>query len=121
MNAFFETYFKRLDPEWDTTRQFTLTLNWKASVLPNIDPRGDLNQQVLFIVTGDRVLFPGGLWIPVSTADPASYKFLGQFSAEAPFKMSARHFQVGILGKTGKLSFRKPDGDIAARLRQVIV
>jgi hypothetical protein len=121
VNTFFETYFKRLDPEWDTTRQFTLTLNWKASILPNVESPENLRQQVLFMVTGDRVMFPGGLWIPISPADSASYEFLGRFSADAPFKMSPKHFKVGMLGKAGQMSLRKPDSDIAARLQQVIV
>src|ERR1035438_752348 len=112
VNTFFETYFMRLDPEWDTTRQFTLTLTWKTSSLPNIESAENLEQQVLFIVTGNRVMFPGGLWIPISSADSASYEFLGRFSADAPFKMSPKHFQVGILGKTGKLALREPDADI---------
>ncbi len=37
VNAFFETYFERLEPEWDPTRQMTLTLAWKVSALPNVD------------------------------------------------------------------------------------
>ena len=121
VNSFFETYFKRLDPEWDIRRQFTLTLNWKASALPNVDSPEDLHQKVLFIVTGNRVMFPGGLWIPISSSDSASYEFLARFSADAPFKMSPKHFQVGLRGKTGHISFRKPDSDIAARLQQVVV
>jgi hypothetical protein len=121
VNAFFEIYFRRLDPEWDATRQLTLTLSWKVSILPNVEPPEKLQQQVLFIVTGDRVMFPGGLWIPISSAEPASYEFLRRFSADAPFKMSPKHFQVGIVGKTGRLAWRKPDEDIAAKLQQVIV
>jgi hypothetical protein len=121
VNSFFETYFKRLDPEWDISRQSTLALNWKASALPNVDSPEDLQQQVLFIVTGNRVMFPGGLWIPISPSDSGSYEFLRRFSADAPFKMSPKHFKVGVLGKTGHISLRKPDSDIAARLQQVVV
>ena len=128
VNAFFETYFGRLEPEWDTTRQLTFTLGWKTSVLPNLDwpeeflkPGNEKWQRVMFMLTGDRVMFVGGLLIPISLTEPASYEFLGRFSADAPFKMSPKHFQVGILGKTGKLAWRKPDADIAARLQELIV
>lgn len=121
VNAFFETYFGRLDPVWDTTKQFTLTLNWKTSALPEIEPSETREQQVLFIVTGDRVMFPGGLWFPISSSDPASYEFLTRFSADAPFKMSPKHFKVGTLGKAGQWSLRKPDAATAARLQQSIV
>lgn len=127
VNAFFETYFGRLEPEWDTTRQLTLTLNWKTSVLPNIDwpeeylkPENQKWQQTLLILTGDHIMCMM-LVIPISPKEPSSYEFLGRFSEDAPFKMSPKHFQVGILGKTGKLAWRKPDADVAGRLHEVIV
>ncbi len=121
LNAFFELYFERLNPEWNPTRQFSLSLGWRASVLPNLESPEYLEQKVLFIVTGDRVMFVGGLWIPISTTESASYEFLGRFSADAPFKMSPKHFKVGTLGKSGKMAWRKPDPDTAARLHQAIV
>jgi hypothetical protein len=128
VNAFFEAYFQRLEPEWDPTRQLTFALSWKTSALPKSDwpeeflkPENEKWQRVLFILTGDRVMFPGGLLIPISPMESASYVFLSRFSTDAPFKMSPKHFQVGILGKTGKLAWRKPDADIAARLQEVLV
>ena len=128
VNAFFEAYFERLDPEWDTSRQMTLALSWNASALPNIEWPEELlkleNQKwprVLFILAGDRVMFPGGLLFPISSTEPASYEFLGRFSTGAPFKMSPKHFKVVIVGKTGKLAWRKPDEGIVARLQEFIV
>ena len=122
VNAFFETYFERLDPEWDTTRQLTLTLSWRASSLPSIESPEDLQHKVLFIVTGNRIIFLG-FWIPISCTESASYEFLRRFSADAPFKMSAKHFKVGAsIGKSLDLgSLRKPDAKIAARLQSVLV
>jgi len=111
-----------------STRQLTFALSWKTSALPKSDwpeeflkPENEKWQRVLFILTGDRVMFPGGLLIPISPMESASYVFLSRFSTDAPFKMSPKHFQVGILGKTGKLAWRKPDADIAARLQEVLV
>jgi hypothetical protein len=127
VNAFFKAYFERLEPEWDTTRQMTLSLNWNASALPNVDwpeqylkPENQKWQKTLLILTGDRIACMM-LVIPVSPSEPSSYEFLKRFSTDAPFKMSPQHFQVGILGKTGKLAWRRPDEKIAARLKEVIV
>lgn len=128
VNAFFETYFEHLAPEWDTTRQFTLKLNWKSDVLPNIDwpqellkPENQQWQRVLIIVTGDRISFPLGLMFPILSNEPASYEFLRRFSADAPFKISSKHFQVGILCKSGKMVWRKPDTQMAAKLQKFTV
>ena|SRR5208282_3557375 len=128
VNRFFETFFEKLEPEWDTSRQFTLTLSWRTSALPRIEwaaefltPESQQWQKVMFIVTGDRISVPMGLLFPISVTEPASYEFLRRFSAEAPFKMSHKNFQVGITGKSGKLAWRKPDADITARLQEVIV
>jgi hypothetical protein len=51
---------------------------------------------------------------------PASFEFLRRFSADAPFKMSARHFMVGITAKKGKFAWRKPAAEIAAKLEEYI-
>jgi hypothetical protein len=127
VNTFLDTYFEHLDPEWDTTRQFTLKLNWKGAALPNVEwpeellkPENQQWQRLMFIVTGDRVIFPLGLMFPISSSEQSSYEFLGRFSADAPFKMSTRHFQVSIFSKNGKLAWRKPDAQIAARLQEFI-
>lgn len=127
MNAFFETYFQPLEPQWDTTRQFTLTLNWNRSVLPNLDwpdeylkPENESWQRVLLVLTGNRVMFMH-LVFPISAEELSSYEFLGRFAAEAPFKMSPKHFQVGKLFKNGKLSWRKPDAATSARLQEFLM
>ena len=128
VNTFFATYFERLDPEWDTTRQFNLSLSWNTSALPKVEwheeflkPENQRFQKVLFMITGDRISFPLGLFIPISSSDAASYEFLKRFAVDAPFKMSAKHFMVSVpLGKKGNFAWRKPDANIAARLQEVV-
>ena len=124
LDGFFDAYFERVDSVSPTT----LVLAWKSSVLPKVEwPeafRGPENQKVrqfLFGVMGDRVMFPMGIVFPLSPVEPASFEFLGRFSADTPFKMSAKHFQVGIVAKNGKFAWRKPDAGIAAKLDQFIV
>jgi hypothetical protein len=102
VNRFFETFFEKQDPEWDTTRQFTLTLSWRASALPCVEwapefltQEGQRWQKVMFIMTGNRISFPLGLTFPISATEPASYEFLRWFSTEAPFRMSPKNFNVG--------------------------
>ena len=148
VNAFFEKYFERLEPEWNPTKltvdDFNLhnttgasntgaintrALSWNVSVLPNIEwheeflkPENERWQKIMFMLMGDRITFMMGLLFPISLVEPTSYEFLRRFSADAPFKMSSKHFQVGIsTGKKGKLAWRKPDADISARLQQAIV
>lgn len=94
--------------------------------MPNVDwPEEFLRaenegwRQVLLLLTGDRIMFMHMVF-PVSSEQPSSYEFLGRFAAEAPFKMSPKHFQVGILCKNGKLAWRKPAGVVAARLQEFI-
>jgi hypothetical protein len=62
-----------------------------------------------------------GIVFPLSTTEPASFEFLRRFSADAPFKMSAKHFMVGIIAKNGKFAWRKPDAEMAAKLEKFIV
>jgi hypothetical protein len=126
VNAFFETYFQRLEPQWDTTRQLSFQLNWKRSVLPNLDwpeeylrPENEGWQRVLFVLTGNRIIFQS-FPIPISPVEPGSFEFLGGFAAEAPFKMNPKHFQVGTLCQNGKLAWRKPPAELAARLEESI-
>ena len=121
VNAFFETYFERLDPQWDTIRQFSLTLTWNASALPGVEPPDYLQQRVLFLVTGNRIMFGGGLWIPISCTEPASYEFNWRFSADAPFKMSPKDVKVGVPVGPDLGTLRKPDAETAARLQSVLV
>ena len=128
VNAFFSTYFKRLDPEWDVTRQFDFGVNWNTAVLPNVEwpeeflqPDNQKWQEVFFIVTGDRISFPMGLIIPISSSAASSYEFLGRFAKDVPFKMSAKHFQISVtVGKKGNFAWRKPDPNVTARLNEVI-
>jgi hypothetical protein len=105
-----------------------LVLAWKNSALPNVEwpeaflgPEKQKLRQFLFMVMVERVAFPMGIVIPLSTLEPASFEFLRRFSAAAPFKMSANHFQVGIIGKNGSFAWRKPDAGIVAKLEAVIV
>ena len=105
-----------------------MVLAWKSSVLPKVEwpeaflgPENQKVRQFLFMVMGDRVMFPMGIVFPLSTIEPASFEFLGRFSTDAPFKMSAKHFQVGIVGKAGSFAWRKPDAEIAAKLEEAIV
>ena len=72
------------------------------------------------MVMGNRVMFPMGIVFPLSTVEPASFEFLRRFSTDAPFKMSAKHFMVGITAKNGKFAWRKPDVDILAKLEKYI-
>lgn len=139
LHRFFETFFEEFNPEWDKTNEFkirsaiALTLSWRTSVLPRVEraaeflaPEGQEWQKVRFHLMetsglGNRISFPLGLQFPLSVTEPTSYEFLRQFSAEAPFKMSYKNFQVGVIGKNGKLAWRKPDANIASRLHEAIV
>ena len=124
LDALFDAYFERVEQQSPTTS----VVAWKTSVFPKVEwPAaflGPVNQKVrqfLFMVMGDRVMFPMGIVFPLSPSEPASFEFLGRFSTDAPFKMSAKHFQVGIVGKSGSFAWRKPDAEIAAKLEQIIV
>ena len=105
-----------------------MVLAWKDSVLPKVEwpdvflgPDKQKLRQFLFMVMGNRVMFPMGIVFPLSTVEPSSFEFLGRFSADAPFKMSAQHFMVGVIAKNGSFAWRKPDAEIAAKLEAVIV
>jgi|ERR1043166_3825612 hypothetical protein len=121
VNAFFETYFERLVPEWDTTRQISFITSWRTSVLPNVEwPEEFLkpeNQKISFILTGDRASFIGGILFPLSSSESASYEFLRRFVSDAPFRMSPKNLRVSVPGKSSKWAWRKPEGEIARRLQ----
>jgi len=124
LDAFFDIYFERVEKE--PTQG--LTLAWKSFVLPNINwpeellkPENKPFQWILAVVYDNRVGFPLGLNFPISPIEPASYQFLGRFSADAPFKMSYKHFLVGVICRNGKLAMRKPDAEIAVKLKECIV
>jgi hypothetical protein len=123
LDIFLDAFFERVEQQSPTT----LVLAWKDSVLPKVEwpdvflgPDQQKLRQFLFMVMGTRVMFPLGIVFPLSSTDPASFEFLKTFSAAAPFKMSARHFMIGITAKNGKFAWRKPDPNTAAKLEQVI-
>lgn len=123
LDALFDTYFERVDSVSPTT----LVVAWKDSVLPNVEwpeafqgPKNQKVRQFLFGVMGDRVMFPMGIVFPLSTVEPTSFEFLRRFSTDAPFKMNAKHFMVGVLAKKGSFAWRKPEADIAARLEEFV-
>jgi len=123
LNAFLDTFFERVDQQSPTT----LVVAWKDSVLPQIEwanaflgPDMQKVRQFLFMVMGNRVMFPMGIVFPLSITTPASFEFLKRFSAEAPFKMSAKHFMIGIEAKNGRFAWRKPEADIAAKLTEAV-
>lgn len=118
LDAFFNVYFDRVAPQGPAVA-------WKSSVLPRIDwpeafqgPENEKVRQFLFMVMADRVMFPMGIVFPLSPAEPSTFEFLGRFCADAPFKMSAKDFQIGVVGKNGSFAWRKPDADIAAKLEK---
>lgn len=126
--AFFDTYFECPNLGKLVTEITTFSLDWKTSSLPHVHwPEEYLNainpqsRQVTFVVMGYRFVFMMGIMIPISIIDPASYDFLKQFAAAAPFKMSAKNFKVAIpTGKKGKLTIKTPSQEILAKLLEVI-
>ena len=123
LNTFLDGFFERVEQQSPTT----LVLAWKDSVLPKVEwpdvflgPDQQKLRQFLFMMMGTRVMFPIGIVFPLSTTEPASFEFLQRFSADAPFKMSARHFMVGVTARNGKFAWRKPDQDIAAKLEKFV-
>jgi hypothetical protein len=108
------------DPIW---LSFRCSLTWKSSVLPNVEASQEKVASAIFNVnlrSGGRFMFPLGIYIPISPTESTLYELLGKFSADAPFKMSAKHFQARIPDKRGRVVWRRPDGEIAARLNDVI-
>jgi len=121
--VFLHAFFERVEQQSPTT----WVLAWKDSVLPKVEwpdaflgPDKQKLRQFLFMVMGTRVAFPIGIVFPLSSTEPASFEFLKRFSADAPFKMSAKHFMVGITAGNGKFAWRKPDPVIAAKLEEFI-
>ena len=108
------------DPIW---LSFTCRLNWKDSILPKAVADEEMVAAPLFIVnlsSGGSIMFPAGIYIPIPPDQPGTYEFLGQFSADAPFKMSVKHFQARIPNSRGTMVWKKPDGQIAMRLNEAI-
>ncbi len=124
VQEFIDAYFERVESQGLTS----LVLAWKSSVLPKVEwaeaflgPENEIVRRFLFMERSGRVSFVMGIVFPLSTSDPASFEFLGRFSASAPFKMSAKHFMVGIVAGNGKFAWRKPDDEMIAKLEECIV
>jgi len=123
LEAFFDAFFERVEQQSSTAG----VLVWKDSVLPKVEwpdvflgPDNQKLRQFLFMVMGSQVSFVMGIVFPLSTHEPASFEFLKRFSAAAPFKMSAKHFMVGVTAKNGKFAWRKPDTNILAKLEEYV-
>ena len=124
LDTFIATFFDRVELQTPTT----LVLAWKDAVLPKVEwpepflgPDRQKWRQCLFMVIGGRVAFPLGILFPLSLTDPASFAFLGRFSTEAPFRMSAKHFMVSVVNRSGKVVWRRPDDSTLARLEEFVV
>jgi hypothetical protein len=123
LEAFIDAFFERVEQQSSTAG----VLAWKDSVLPKVEwpdvflgPDNQKLRQFLFMVMGTRVSFVMGIVFPLSTVEPASFEFLRRFNAAAPFKMSAKHFMVGVAAKNGKFAWRKPDAAILAKLEEYV-
>ncbi len=131
--GFLDAFFEPLDPSTfrPSPSYFDCDLKWKRAVLP--DPaypeqfapgngaRWLRTSATVNIANGSRIMFPEGLLIPVSPTEASSYKFLSRLSAAAPFRMSARNFQLlAPTAARGKYRARKPDDALLARLLQAI-
>ncbi|MEP6755210.1 MAG: hypothetical protein ABJA67_06905 [Chthonomonadales bacterium] len=124
LDIFIDAYLERVDSVSPTT----LVVAWKEAVLPKVEwadaflgPDMQKARQFLFGVMSDRVMFAMGIVFPLSTTEPTSFEFLRRFSTDAPFKMSAKNFMVGITAKNGKFAWRKPDAEMTAKLEEFIV
>lgn len=115
------------DPIW---LSFDCSLTWKAAALPHIEssegflgfPNATAASPIFSVNlrVGGRFMFPMGIAIPISPVESASYDFLRRFSSDAPFKMSPKHFQALLPNKRGTRIWKRPDGEIGDRLKEVI-
>jgi hypothetical protein len=118
------------DPIW---LEFEASVAWKESVLPVVQwhpefqglPVGNHHPKLTWyqIQLKDRGLiqFMLGVVIPVPANDPASYVFIRQFCADAPFKINPNKFLVSTpVGKKGNWAFRKPNEEVQQRLVQAL-
>jgi hypothetical protein len=124
MHAFFARYFEPFGSETGSMdSDFSFDLHWKDGVLPNADwpaeylePENARFRASLCMVGvggGSRISFPLGLIIPISPEEESSYEFLGRFAADAPIRMSPKHFSVGVpRGTKGHLQWRKVQGNL---------
>lgn len=124
LDVFLAKYFEKVEQR---NAMFS-TLRWKHSELPNVAwpeeylrPENKKWQEVEFGYTGERVMFPLGLIIPVSPLDLSSYQFIRKFGGCAPFKMSPKHFSVVVrVGKKDTLADRKPDSKVVSLLDRAL-
>lgn len=122
--SFLGEYFEMIEEKDDSK----FVVRWKDSALPSIEwpeeflkPENHKSKEILVLFLGERVAFPLGLLIPVSTENQSSYEFIRRFNESAPFKMSPKHFcMVARVGKKGALADRKPDAATLARLESVL-
>lgn len=118
------------DPIW---LEFEASVAWKESVLPAMQwhpefegpPVGNHHMKhtwyLLRLKDRGLIQFLLGVVIPIPVDDPASYVFLRQFCADAPFKIHPDKFFVSTaIGKKGKWAFRKPDEEVQQRLFQAL-
>ena len=118
------------DPIW---LDFEANVAWKESVLPAVQwhpefegpPVGNLHPKHTWyqiqLKNRGRFQFMLGVVIPVPVDDPASYVFLRQFCADAPFKVNPDKFLVSTpVGKKNNWAFRKPNEEIRQRLVQAL-
>lgn len=120
LDAFVDLYLERVEE----SSEMTTVVAWKSAVLPRVDwpeaCQGEKARQFLVLAREGRVMFPMGIVFPLSTIDAESFEFIGRFSKDAPFKMSAKHFMVGVIAKNGAVALRKVEGEMAAKLAAVI-
>lgn len=127
INDFFDRYFDRVEPDEHDGPTMTFKLNWKSAVVPNLEwpeyflkPENKHLRLIMFIIMGERISFPLGIIFPIPLNDSASCDFLRRFSADAPFKMSAKHFSVVVpIGKGRKYAARRPGAEITSRLSEL--
>jgi hypothetical protein len=68
IDAFFDKYFERIEPDEQKGAMRTFKLNWKSSALPNAEwpeyflkPENKHLRLIMFILMRDRISFPLGI------------------------------------------------------------
>ena len=118
------------DPIW---MEFEASVAWNESILPAVQWHPDFNGPPIgnhhlkhtwyriWLNNRGRFQFMLGLVIPIPVDDPASYVFLREFCADAPFKINPDKFLVTTpVGKRGNWAFRKPSVEVQKRLSQAL-
>ncbi len=131
MRFIFETHPASKKPDDPIWVSFRCDLKWRDAAMPNLrwpegsmELRNEMQRVLMFSANlrlGGRFSFPMGIAIPVPVGEPASYSFLKQFCADAPFKVNPKNFLMAVrAGKDGKFTFRKPSEDVSAKLLSVV-